>query len=285
MSETYCGKTCDCCAEKQQLKCPGCRMGPGRAFQGDCTISKCCVSRKLSSCTACTTASTCYNLRSSASAASVRLQRQKDETARQKRMYERSVMMGKSLLILFWLVIVSTVVGLFLNENAVEQNPALALPYTITRLGYSVAYALVLCKMNDVSECYEYAGISGFVAAALTLVASLLGASGWAVFLSLVTAIPSFICEYQEYMGHAEATEEMDPDMAKKWRTLWYWNLGCLCATIGGTLLTLIGLLIAALIVAVAAIGVLVVSIIKIIFLYRTAKAFREYSEENAVFI
>lgn len=285
MSETYCGNNCETCAEKQELKCPGCRMGPGRAYQGDCTISKCCISRNLTSCDSCTTASTCYNLRSSDSAASVRLKKQKDEAARQMRMYERSVMMGKYLWVLFWLVIVSTVVGLFLNDNAVAQNPALAVPAVITQLVFSVSYALVLFKMRNVSECYYYAGISGFVTAALTLVASLLGTSGWGIFLSLIAVIPAFICEYQEYMAHADATQEMDPDMARKWRILWYWNLGCLCATIGGTLLTLIGLYIAALIVPLAAIGALVVCIIKIVFLYSTAKSFREYAEDNRVIL
>lgn len=281
MTGTYCGKSCDTCLEKSQLNCPGCRMGPGRVYLGDCTIAKCCVSRNHQSCADCTTASTCFNRRSSSTASSSRLKKQKDEVFRQQRLYGLSELLGNWLQVLFWLVIASNIADFFLNDAMLLEVPAMKFPAAIINAAFSLSYALILLKLSSVSEHYRTAGISMLVCTGLNFLISVMDSSGGAIALGLISTIPAFIAVFQEFMGHADAAEELDPYMAEKWRTLWYWNFGCLCATVLGTLLTLIGLLIAALIVLVAAIGTIVVAIFKIIYLYRTAKAFREYVEVN----
>lgn len=281
MAETYCGKSCDTCLEKTKLNCPGCRFGPGRAYAGDCTIAKCCMSRNLQSCADCTVGTTCFNRCSSNSASSSRLKRQIDAADRQQRLYERSGLLGKWLGALFWLVIVRMVFGLALNDTILLAIPSLMIPAAVIGAAFSVCYALILFKLNPASDHYRTAGISMLFCAALNLVIKIMGESGWSVALAFVAVIPAFMMEFQEYMGHSDATEALDPDMAEKWRKLWYWNFGCVCATVISTLLTVIGLDIAALVVIVAAIGTLAVSIIKIVYLYSTAKAFLEYAEES----
>lgn len=276
MAETYCGKNCAACEERQQLNCPGCRMGPGKVYQGgDCAIAKCCISRHHSACAECTTASTCFNLRSSNHAAATRLKKQKDTIAGQQRLLGRCKLLGNWLLVLFWLLIISTVSG-----TVLQSVPELELPAAIASLTLNVCYALVLLRLSAESYSYRIAGISALVCAGLSLFASLLGDSGWAVAVTFVAVIPAFIKDFQEFMGHAEAIKEFDSDMAEKWVVLWYWNLGCLCATVVGTVLTLIGLVLAAFVVIAAALGTVVVAVIKLIYLYRTAKACREYVEE-----
>ena len=42
MAETYCGKVCRECEQKEALSCPGCKLGPGKLYGGDCELAKCC---------------------------------------------------------------------------------------------------------------------------------------------------------------------------------------------------------------------------------------------------
>jgi hypothetical protein len=46
MAETYCGKTCTSCIQKEALNCPGCKVGPGRQYSGECALAKCCRNKK-----------------------------------------------------------------------------------------------------------------------------------------------------------------------------------------------------------------------------------------------
>ena len=279
MSETYCGKNCMDCSEKSQLNCPGCRMGPGRVYSGECSIAKCCVTRNVHACEQCTSSTTCFNRRSSEGASGLRLRKQKDEAARQQRLFSNCKLLGNWLMVLFWLVIVTNIAGLILNDDMVTLMPQLKIPAAVFSVLVRVFYGLILLKLTPVSDHYRVSGISMLVCAAILLLNPLIGTSGWSVVMDLIAVVPSFITEFQEYMGHSDATEELDPDMAGKWRNLWYWYFGCQCAIVVGTLLTLIKLFIAALVVFAAAIGVIVIAVMKIIYLYSTAKAFREYSE------
>ena len=85
MHETYCGKTCADCAEREQLNCPGCRMGPGRAGSGDCSISRCSVSKGHHACDFCDNKDVCRNRRSSVNAPKERLRKIQQELDRNLR--------------------------------------------------------------------------------------------------------------------------------------------------------------------------------------------------------
>lgn len=203
-----------------------------------------------------------------------------NEEARHQRQLERGKLLKNWLGVLFCLVIISTISNIVLNDAVLEEFPTIELPAVILGLVFNVCYSLILLKLSAASYSYRIAAISGLLYAGLSLLASVLGSSGWTVALTFAAIIPSFIMEFQEYMGHAESVEEFDSDMAEKWRKLWYWYLCCLCATVVGSLLTLIGVALAALVVVVAAIGTVVVAVLKVIYLYSTAKACREYVEE-----
>lgn len=36
MAQNYCGNDCTVCERKEGLNCPGCKVGPGRTYGGDC---------------------------------------------------------------------------------------------------------------------------------------------------------------------------------------------------------------------------------------------------------
>ena len=53
MAETYCGKSCVECPRKEELSCPGCKMGPGKQFNGQCELAKCARDKGHETCESC----------------------------------------------------------------------------------------------------------------------------------------------------------------------------------------------------------------------------------------
>lgn len=47
--ETYCGKTCAACSEKEALLCSGCKTGA----EGECKLADCCREKGHESCDTC----------------------------------------------------------------------------------------------------------------------------------------------------------------------------------------------------------------------------------------
>ena len=90
----------------------------------------------------------------------------------------------------------------------------------------------------------------------------------------------SLIGIYHEHMAHSAALSGVNDVLSQKWKNLWKWFIGSCAALISFPILMFMmgGAAIIAVIVLVAAfIGLVVTSIAKLVYLYRTAKVFREY--------
>lgn len=279
MAETYCGKNCADCVERQQLNCPGCRMGPGRAYCGDCSIAKCCISRGHYSCASCSTASTCFNLKSSHRAAEDRLRKHKAEAEKQRRLLERSKLLGNWLWVLFWFVLTANIAGVVFSF--LENQPGMRIPNLIVTVVTNLVYAFLLLKLSKTSDCFRTAGICTVIVVVIELISSLFHNPVLIFVVSMVLLVPAFMASYQRYMGYAEVTEELDEDMGRKWTVLWYWTLGSTIAMAVGLIMSLGGSLLGALAVLLSAVLTLVIAVLEVIYLYCTAKMFREYVEEN----
>ena len=69
-----------------------------------------------------------------------------------------------------------------------------------------------------------------------------------------------------------------DNDLSEKWLKLWKWFIRCMLGMIGSVILLLIAPFPGSILLLAASIGLAVVSIAKLVYLYRTAKVFRGYS-------
>ena len=194
-------------------------------------------------------------------------------------------LLGKGVWILFWMFIPSILANIMSNETLIEWAPVLYLPGQTLQLACLVIYNLVLLKMSPAERRYRNAGICGMISAGITVVLLFIPGSGesvaWTALLAFPAAIVAFVGEYYEYTGHAEVLSGADLILSEKWKTLWRWYVGLLIAAVVGILVLFMGMLafavlvIGGLVVLVAAIGILVVGILKLVYLYRTAKVFR----------
>ena len=81
-------------------------------------------------------------------------------------------------------------------------------------------------------------------------------------------------------MGHTDVLRDVDRTLSDKWFKLWKWYVGTFFGMIGGTVLAVIIPLIGMIIVLASTIGTFVVSIVKIVYIYKMSKVFGKYSAQ-----
>lgn len=273
MSNTFCGRSCSECSYKVRLSCQGCSSGAGAVGPGDCVIAKCCQKNGLTVCEDCIWHGECSTLGKKDDAPRERVDRKKKEAfeARKERNYRS---LAKWLPISFWLVIGSVVLSFFSGEEILEQIPSIKWPVIGLATLADIAYALILLRVSDSSDRYRYAGIGGLMCAALGLVAQIFAGAGWSWAITLVAMLPSFIKEFQEHLGHADVVEALDADLAEKWRGLWLWRFGFMMTLALCLPLAFILTVTASFLTLIAAIGLIVVSVIKIVYIHKTSSVF-----------
>ena len=282
MAETYCGKSCESCTQKEQKLCPGCRLGPGRAWSGDCEIAVCCRDKGHETCGTCTNSRYCGKRGRRDVMPDYRRRRQEAEADRKELLARQAPFMGKWLWILFWLVIPGTVASILGMDALAAAAPGVYLFGKYLGVACSLAYGLILLKVASKHDVYRTAGILRLVTAAASLALALLAGkgsvTGWALLISLPGGVVGLVATYQEYMAHASVLDSLDRTLAEKWRTLWKWYIGVFIATFGSLVVMLMFQLLGLLVLLAAVIGMVVVEILALVYLYQSAKEFREYS-------
>lgn len=192
--------------------------------------------------------------------------------------------MGKWLKVLFWLVIPSAAGSVMTNQAVAVWLPFLYLPGQVISMGTMCVYGCVLLKLSVINSRYRTAGICCLLPIAADAAGILIPADSALapalVLLSVLILVFAFYGEYSEYMGHAETVGALDENMAEKWKRLWKWFIGLFVLTLSSILLTAISPWIGITVVLVGMIGVLTVNVMKLSYLYRTAKIVQN-SHEN----
>ena len=180
--------------------------------------------------------------------------------------------------ILFWLIIISTAANLLTSENVTNAAPPLASAGQILNIAANVAYGVVLLKIASESMNYRNSAICRFITAAVAI-AVIPISDNTEFFIAIPVVILSIVMdmvgEYYEFMGHAEVLRGADRTLSYKWLTLWKWYIGTFLGMIGGTVLAVMIPLIGLIVVLASAVGTLVISIVKIVYIYKTAGVFR----------
>lgn len=286
MTETYCGKNCAECTHKETLSCPGCKAGPGRPFSGDCSIAGCCRGKGHQECTTCEFRGNCGMFHSRYSMPQERRKVMEAEKVRTAELGKRAQVLGKWLWFLFWLIIPGTIASFMTNKNMLGTIPSVYMLGQWLSVVCSLARGVIFVRLASEEDRYRTAGICVLVSGAVSaLIASVSGggeAPTWTLLISLLGAIASLVGEYNEFAAHSTVLTTLDYNQAEKWSSLWKWNIGMYGAVFGSILLMIISPILGLLVTLAAAIGLLIVSILKLVYLYKTAKLFREYIIEEA---
>ena len=185
--------------------------------------------------------------------------------------------------ILFWLIIVSTVAKFLTSENVTNAVPVLAFTGQILNIVSTAAYGVVLMKIASESMHYRNSAICCFITAVISVAVIPISddtESFIAISVVIVSVVINMIGVYYEFMGHADVLRDVDRTLSDKWFKLWKWYVGTFFGMIGGTVLAVIIPLIGMIIVLASTIGTFVVSIVKIVYIYKMSKVFGKYSAQ-----
>ena len=189
-------------------------------------------------------------------------------------------LLHKYLLILFWLFIPSLI------GSVLSRFQSLLLLGTIISGVTSLAHAFVLFRLRNLDHFYRSA-------AKLTLCASLLSfimiAVQWiAIFndlpglkiltlvITLIVMIISIVETYSEFNAHSNVSSSASNFISTQWDLLWKWYVGLIIAVIAVTILPIFLYSFSVIVLVLAIIGSIVVGIIRLVLLYRTAELFRK---------
>lgn len=280
MAETYCGKSCEGCPQKEQKLCPGCHLGPGRQWSGDCEIAVCCRGKNHDTCDTCTNNRYCGKRSRRDGMVEYRARKLAEQEAKRAELARKAPFLGRWLSILFWMVIPATVVSLLGVDALATTAPKVYLVGKYLSVVCSLFYGLILLRLAKENLTYRTAGVLRLVTAGVSLLLVLVSGknavANWTLLISLPGMVVGLVGNYQEYMAHASVLDGVDSDQAEKWRMLWKWRIGTLAATFGSLVVMLIFRLLGVLVLLAALIGNVVVGIVELVYLWRTAQTFRD---------
>lgn len=204
-----------------------------------------------------------------------------------RRRVKKAEMMGKWVMVLFWLQIVA-IVGNVLSDDLFEAIPPVYFLGSLISFGIMVANSIILIRLKEVEDWFGKAGICYLVSGCSGIVIVLLALGGAEVLgtlLSFVMTIVGLRGNYDECTGYEVALQDVDKNLSEQWSTQWMLELICILSTLGVSLLTLIGaaflstgvLIVCAILLLAIAIASLVVGIRRLVYLHRTAVCFQNY--------
>ena len=191
---------------------------------------------------------------------------------------------------LLWLVVPGTIAGLMSDEALSAHWPDLASLGEILGILCSVVYGLLLLSLAKVNGGYRAAGACTLFVVAAGVIVQVLGGSGdphnversIALILTFLSGVAALVGEYTECTSHAEVLEPVDMALSQRWRRLMKWYVGLFLGTFAGILVALFSQWLGLLVITASTVGSLVVAILKLVYLWRTARTFREYEEMEA---
>lgn len=280
--ETYCGKSCEGCAQREALCCPGCKAGPGRSYGGECEIAQCCRQKGHETCGTCAFQGACTLLRSRDRQAEYRRRNREAEERRQEALARRVPFLRQWLWILFWLIVPSVIASILGNENMAKVAPQVYLVGSMLNAVCSIAYGAILIKMSQEEERYRVAGICTLVPALISALLLVFSRgeelTGFWLIILIPAAIVALVGEYYEFVALSAVLVGIDDVLSDKWSTLWKWYVGCMAGAIGSVVLLFFVTFLGLIVFIASGIGLIVVSIVKLVYLYRTAMAFRTFT-------
>jgi len=144
-------------------------------------------------------------------------------------------------------------------------------------------YAVVLWTMSRNCANYGNAGKCGVIAVVCSFATDVIfpDTDGIAILLGFPAAICALVCEYEEYCGHQAVLEDIDPEQSQKWDVLWKWFIGVYGITLLSIFIVFVSAEIASVVAGGCAICLIIISITKIVYLYRTSKILKNITEKS----
>ena len=200
---------------------------------------------------------------------------------------KNAALLGRWVTVLFWLQIASVVAGVLADE-VFDGVSVIQTIGTLATYGILIANSVILIKLKSVEDwfgkagvCYLVSGFSGFVIA----LAILGGSTAVTSLLTIAMMIVELRGNYSECTGYQVVLQGVDDDLSGKWARQWKLEMICTVVVLVSAIMLVVSALFGSVVITIilgivtlgTAIGALVLGIMRLVYLYQTAKCFREY--------
>ena len=202
---------------------------------------------------------------------------------------ETAMMMSRKMKNLFVLAVIYAVASA-LTRNFNSDKTLLEFAAGIVGNVCNIAYGIILILMEKGCRRYWRAGMTLLVSAEIMLLTDIfadtpmldnLPAASFAFAAAFGALIVMLYATYSEYKAHSEVMTELGSPLAKKWITLWSYTItGYVLMFFAGVMLMGYILFFALILTAVSGIMLLVTSIVRFVYLYKTMKALENYGKD-----
>jgi len=277
MEKTYCGNSCTECGSREALNCSGCMAGPGKRYGGSCEIAKCCIEKGHEACTTCAHRSACGKTLFSKNAPAERIKKQEQQLQKREALKQQAVFLGEWIDKLFWLVIIVNIISFLDLVPAISAYSGVWIWLDV--LG-NVLYGLILLRIARVHENFTLAGwiaiIGGIVAKLNTFFPVLATNTSFTFLVLLPMAGFSILGKYLELTAYGEILADTEQSLSANWFALRKWYLICFGVAFGGIVFVIMAPMLGVFVTVAGLIASLVVAIVKILYLRRTSRFFKE---------
>ena len=181
---------------------------------------------------------------------------------------------------LFLLVILTNLLGVVFNEGVISQSIVLSILGSVISLLGQFGYAVLLTVMARYASDYAKAGKFYLYSAMVVFVCELAGLSAslatLATVVSLAGSVLSLYGQYHEMMTHKTILLEVNESLAQRWAGLWTWTMRCLIVMMISIPVMILAVAVGGMLSLVGSMGMLVISVVKIVTLYQSAMAFKK---------
>lgn len=182
---------------------------------------------------------------------------------------------GKWIWYLFILIVPNIIGAIF---SAVDSAPILVTVGGLITSAVSIAYVVFLIILGKQNNDYKIAGYVQIPSFVFNLIGTFMFMGSetpiWWNAIECAAALLAVYGLYLEIKTHAAITAPVDSVLSEKWTKILKWAIICFAIFAAYPLIALVPVLGVIVLVA-AAIGVIVISILKLIYLYQTAKLFQ----------
>lgn len=270
MEKTYCGKSCELCAQRQQLDCRGCLSQTQH-----CEIARCCLGKGHQTCQTCEFRRSCRKLERKEKVPTHRLMALERAAQKEAETARRAPIMAKWLWLLLWINVPSLIFSLLGEIESLAWLDA---------VGGAICALLccwMLLQMKPVHVGYRDAALYTAIGVVAKLIAGFIPNSGLSLLLLAPAAVVSLRGAYIEYETHGDVVGEVDAALGERWRKLWKWQIIAVGGMLGGVVFMLLAPMLGALVVLAAALAAAAVTIMIMVNLYKSAQMFRNIANQQ----
>lgn len=179
---------------------------------------------------------------------------------------------------LFWLSVSGLFIGILFNDYLLGRIAVLDWAGQILSVLLSLGYYAVLFVLSRQYSRYRTAAVLLLISEVANIIFFAAGGAWWGSLFSIAAAVLALAGLYHEYYSHAEVAASVNFALSQKWRRLFKWTIGSFCVILASILAMLVFTFLGFLTALVSLLFLAVLDIFEIVYLSRTARAFREAS-------